>query len=171
MESLIFLYSSPLFSFSIMLVFSVFFLIFSDSCPISLEKAIIHLFPVHSYNFEDKFFTKFLSKLSLNDISIFWSAKLTRLTLVSSSYFNFTSFFLSHKLINSAKFIILSLFSWSSILFSMFKVSSWEKFLIWLIVLFLASKLISSLLTSSCSFLLISIEYFSWFRTSFFFYQ
>ena len=41
-----------------------------DNSPLVLLKVIIHLSPVQSNNLSDKSFTKFLSKLSLKEISI-----------------------------------------------------------------------------------------------------
>ena len=54
------------------------------------------------YSFEDKFFINSLSNLSLKEISILLFSKLTKLTLVSNSYFNLISFFDAQILIRSS---------------------------------------------------------------------
>ena len=54
---------------------------------------MIHLSFVHSKSLEERSLTKFLSKLSLKDISIRFFSNLTKFTFFSSSYFNFNSLF------------------------------------------------------------------------------
>ena len=49
---------------------------------------------------------KSLSRSSLNEISILWSSKLTRLTFFSNSYFNLISFFEEHIFNKSSKELI-----------------------------------------------------------------
>ena len=100
-----------------------------DFKPLFFDNKIIHLSPVQSNNFEVIFFIKFLSRFSLNEISILLFLKLTKFILFSNSYFNPISFLFVQIEINSEKefiVVLLDFFSSSIECFSFF----WEENLI-----------------------------------------
>ena len=114
-----------------------FFCFFIVGEPSSLEKAIIHLLLVHYSNFALNSFTNVLSRFELNEISIFWSPKLTNFKLFSSSYLIFNSLCSSQSSMSSLK-----LFIWLfSILF----------FLSGLVIIFSSWSTIFPLVTATAS--------------------
>ena len=118
--------------------FSSFSFSLIDIFPFILLRVIIHLSLVHSKSFKDKSFTKFLSNLSLKDISILFFSKLTRFTFFSISYFNFASLFWVHTSKSSSNELIgLLNLGLTFVWISDFRFFSWDIFLIWSIELLL----------------------------------